>query len=70
MCGRFRLSRDGKKIIEDFVVAGEIEWSPRYNIAPTDAIPIIRQDPHNPVRKSAVARWGLRPSMLRQRPRR
>lgn len=62
MCGRFRLSRDGKEIIEDFSVDGEIEWSPRYNIAPTSAIPIIRQDRHQPVRKSAVAHWGLIPS--------
>jgi putative SOS response-associated peptidase YedK len=62
MCGRFRLSREGKEIIEDFAVDGEIEWSPRYNIAPSDAVPIIRQDHHNPVRKFGLARWGLIPS--------
>jgi putative SOS response-associated peptidase YedK len=62
MCGRFRLSRQGKQIVEDFAVDQEIEWSPRYNIAPTDIIPIIRQDRYHPVRKFGRARWGLIPS--------
>jgi putative SOS response-associated peptidase YedK len=61
MCGRFRLSQDGKQIIEDFSLEGEVEWAPRYNIAPTDPVPTIRQDPKNPVRDFALMRWGLIP---------
>src|SRR5215472_15031159 len=61
MCGRFRLSRDGRQIVQDFAVEGEIEWRPRYNIAPTDLVPTIRQDPSRPVRIVALARWGLIP---------
>lgn len=61
MCGRYRLSRDGKQIIEDFAVEGEVEWSPRYNIAPTDQVPVIRQDAKNPIRRCALMRWGLIP---------
>jgi putative SOS response-associated peptidase YedK len=62
MCGRFRLSRQGKEIIDDFAVDGEIEWSQRYNIAPSDIVPTIRQDRHHPVCKAVPARWGLIPS--------
>ena len=61
MCGRYRLTRDGKQIIEDFSVEGEVEWSPRYNIAPTDPVPAIRQDRKDPVRNCALMRWGLIP---------
>jgi putative SOS response-associated peptidase YedK len=61
MCGRFRLSRHGKEVAEDFAVEDEIEWTPRYNIAPTDVIPTIRQDSVRPVRRFSLARWGLIP---------
>jgi putative SOS response-associated peptidase YedK len=61
MCGRYRLSRDGNQIIEDFAVDGELEWSPRYNIAPTDLVPVIRQDAKRPVRSGELMRWGLIP---------
>jgi putative SOS response-associated peptidase YedK len=62
MCGRYRLSKDGKQIVEDFAVEGEVEWSPRYNIAPSEMIPTIRQHRTRPVRTFALARWGLIPS--------
>src|SRR5690348_14322906 len=63
MCGRYRLTRDGKQIVEDFAVEDnmEVEWAPRYNIAPTDPVPAIRQDPKNPVRHCTLMRWGLIP---------
>jgi len=39
MCGRYRLSRK-KQIIEGHfdVASGEEDWSPRYNIAPTQPV--------------------------------
>jgi putative SOS response-associated peptidase YedK len=63
MCGRYRLSRR-KQIVEDYFdsVPGEQEWSPRYNIAPTQSIPVIRQSPREPVRELSLMRWGLIPS--------
>jgi putative SOS response-associated peptidase YedK len=42
--------------------SGEEEWSPRYNIAPTQPIPVIRQHPKEPVRELSLIRWGLIPS--------
>jgi putative SOS response-associated peptidase YedK len=63
MCGRYRLSRR-KQIVEEYfdTVSGEEEWTPRFNIAPTQLIPIIRQHPKEPVRELSLMRWGLIPS--------
>ena len=62
MCGRYRLSRR-KQIIEEYFdcdPCGE-DWSPRYNIAPTQPVPVIRQHPKEPVRQISIMRWGLIP---------
>lgn len=42
--------------------AGDDEWSLRYNIAPTQPVPVIRQRPQKPARQLSVLRWGLIPS--------
>ncbi len=42
-------------------VSGEEDWSPRYNVAPTQPVPIIRQNPKEPRRELSLARWGLIP---------
>ena len=64
MCGRFRLSRR-KQIVEEYfdtAVSDEPEWNPRFNVAPTQPIPVIRQNPKEPVRELSMMRWGLVPS--------
>ena len=63
MCGRYRLSRR-KQLVEEYfdTVSGEEEWTPRYNIAPTQPIPVIRQNPKEPIRELSLMRWGLIPS--------
>lgn len=43
-------------------VSEECEWSPRYNVAPTQPVLTIRQDGCEPVRKLSTMRWGLIPS--------
>ena len=51
MCGRYRLSRRKQAVEEYFDTASwEEDWSPRYNIAPTQPIPVIRQNPKEPRR--------------------
>ena len=63
MCGRYRLSRHNQIIEEHFdSVSGEEDWSPRYNVAPTQPVPIIRQHPDESHRHSSLVRWGLIPS--------
>lgn len=41
MCGRYRLSRRKQLIEEYFDASGEDDWDPRYNIAPTQPVPVI-----------------------------
>jgi putative SOS response-associated peptidase YedK len=63
MCGRYRLSRR-KQLVEEYFDTAfeELEWTPRYNIAPTQPVPVIRQNPKEPRRKLSLMRWGLIPS--------
>jgi putative SOS response-associated peptidase YedK len=63
MCGRFRLSRRRQVVMEHFdSVSDEPDWEPRYNIAPTQPVAVIRQTPARPVRELSLMRWGLIPS--------
>jgi len=66
MCGRYRLSKR-KKLVEEFFDVPrneneEDDWIPRYNIAPTQPVPVIRQNPREPRRELSLIRWGLIPS--------
>ena len=62
MCGRYRLSRRKQIIEEHFDTAPwDDEWSPRYNLAPTQPVPVIRQHPKEPIRQASTMRWGLVP---------
>jgi len=63
MCGRYRLSHRKQIIAEHFDTADwQDDWSPRYNIAPTQTVPVIRQNPKEPIRELSLMRWGLIPS--------
>jgi putative SOS response-associated peptidase YedK len=66
MCGRYRLSRR-KQIIEEYFdcYPWADDWSPRFNIAPTQSVPVIRQHPKEPVRQISSMRWGLIPNWAR-----
>jgi putative SOS response-associated peptidase YedK len=61
MCGRFRLTR-ASKLAERFGIEPEDDWVPRYNIAPTQNVEVIRQHPEEPKRFGSRMRWGLIPS--------
>jgi len=63
MCGRYRLSRR-KQLVEEYFdcPSDEQEWAPRYNIAPTQPVPVIRQHPKEPIRRLSLMKWGLIPS--------
>lgn len=63
MCGRYRLSRR-KEILEEHFAADwdDAEWSPRYNIAPTQSVPVVRQNRKTASRELSLIRWGLVPS--------
>jgi putative SOS response-associated peptidase YedK len=40
----------------------EYDWSPRFNIAPTQQVPAIRRDAKKPERVLSSMKWGLIPS--------
>jgi putative SOS response-associated peptidase YedK len=61
MCGRYRLSRTKPVIEEYFDAATDDDWIPRYNVAPTQPVPVIRQNPKEPGRQISLMRWGLVP---------
>jgi putative SOS response-associated peptidase YedK len=43
VCGRYRLSCRKQIIAEHFdALPGDDDWIPRYNITPTQSIPVIR----------------------------
>ncbi len=62
MCGRYTLSSPKQLIIEGFLVREwfEDEYPPRYNAAPTQWLPIVRE--LHGVRRLDLLRWGLIPS--------
>jgi putative SOS response-associated peptidase YedK len=66
MCGRYRLSRRAEILASYFYAEYEgMDWEARYNIAPTQIVPVIRQDAREPVRRASLMRWGLVPSWAR-----
>jgi len=62
MCGRYRLTAKDRAIAKHFELdEAEVLWKARYNIAPTQEVAVVRQDPKRPQRKFSVMRWGLIP---------
>jgi putative SOS response-associated peptidase YedK len=59
MCGRFVLYSDQFSLAQRFEVEALPELHPRYNVAPTQSIPIVREESGK--RRFALARWGLIP---------
>src|SRR5258706_14528685 len=48
MCGRYRLSAKERYIRDHLGLDEDPSWAPRYNIAPTQEVPIVRQDRNEP----------------------
>jgi putative SOS response-associated peptidase YedK len=40
----------------------ELDWEPRWNIAPTQSVPVIRRNHQDPALRAFQMRWGLIPS--------
>ncbi|MDI3257084.1 MAG: SOS response-associated peptidase [Kyrpidia sp.] len=62
MCGRFTLTVDFAVILErfSFHAAGDFEYTPRYNIAPSQPVLAVISDGRG--RRGGYLRWGLIPS--------
>ena len=62
VCGRYRLSRRAEILAAYDAEYEGVDWDARYNIAPTQNVPVIRQDVKEPIRRASLVRWGLIPS--------
>ena len=60
MCGRYELSSHPEVIALAFALARVPGLQPRYNIAPTQQVPIVRENDAG-ARELALVRWGLVP---------
>jgi putative SOS response-associated peptidase YedK len=61
MCGRYRLTAKERYLRDHFGIDGDVSWTPRWNIAPTQKVPVVRQAHNEPKRSFALLRWGLIP---------
>jgi hypothetical protein len=63
MCGRYRLSRRKEPLAEYFDAdMSDLDWEPRFNIAPSQPVPVVRQSSREETPRMSLVRWGLIPS--------
>lgn len=65
MCGRFTLTSTPQAVLDHFELNTELEFKPRYNIAPTQDVLVVRQLKEHE-REIVALRWGLIPSWLKE----
>lgn len=70
MCGRYNnlIAREAYEALFHTERLPASNFPPRYNVAPTDPVPIVRVDPRDGVRELAMARWGLIPFWMKEKP--
>ena len=66
MCGRYALNQTPQQMQELFDFTDLPNFPPRYNIAPTQPVPIVRIVQGR--RRFALVRWGLVPSWAKEFP--
>src|SRR2546428_2413502 len=62
MCGRYTLKTPVERLSEKFQFPKIIPLKPRYNIAPSQSVTVVRLLPDDTDRKLAMLRWGLLPA--------
>jgi len=70
MCGRYDnlIARSTYEALFGAARLPPSNFPPRYNVAPTDPIPIVRVDPRDGEREVAMALWGLIPFWMKEKP--
>jgi putative SOS response-associated peptidase YedK len=64
MCGRYAIYGPHSRYREQFGTEDEFDLPPRFNVAPSQVLPVVRQEPGGG-RRYLMARWGLLPSWVR-----
>ncbi|MCO5092451.1 SOS response-associated peptidase [Bosea sp. (in: a-proteobacteria)] len=63
MCGRYAITLPPEAMRASFGYREQPNFPPRYNIAPTQPVPVIR--PHGSARQFLLMRWGFIPGWVR-----
>ena len=66
MCGRYQLTIEGTFLVDEYnlgVATGQDAFRPRYNVAPTQHMPVVRQGERG--REAVPMRWGLVPFWMK-----
>jgi putative SOS response-associated peptidase YedK len=63
MCGRYVIISPPEALRRAFGYADQPNFPPRYNVAPTQPVPVVLLD--NGVRRFQLMRWGLLPSWVK-----
>jgi putative SOS response-associated peptidase YedK len=63
MCGRFVITSPPQALRQIFGYAEQPNFPPRYNIAPTQPVPVVVAE--NGIRHFRLMRWGLLPAWVR-----
>ena len=61
MCGRYSLTTPAEAVRRLFDYQGRPNLEPRYNVAPTDEVPVVRLAREAATRELVRMRWGLVP---------
>ena len=64
MCGRYELNSSPAKLKEHFDTTGELDFKPRFNIAPSQTVPVVSLNDKGK-RVFTLAQWGLVPSWVK-----
>jgi putative SOS response-associated peptidase YedK len=59
MCGRYTLTRPAPEVAREFGATDFPAWGPRYNVAPTQAVFVVRRVSAG--RACSLLRWGFMP---------
>jgi len=69
MCGRYSITTPPEAMQQLFGFEGPTpNWPPRYNIAPTQPVPVVRASDDRSARVLELMRWGLVPSWSKEIP--
>ena len=65
MCGRFVINLSPDMVAKVFGLADRPDLPPRYNVAPTQLVPVIREASDGS-RRLSLMRWGLVPAWSKE----